>query len=455
MARSCNRKKEHKMPASTQEKSNFRKFTDKFTEVSVKIGNEVHLRSLRDAFATIMPMYILAGFATLINSLILPYLFKGATLAKWQVFGTAVTNGTLNISSILICAMITYFLAKNKGYENPIGCIPVSLVSLASLFALLAINFKTVPVGSKVAVTITNAVLYDSIGTKSMFGGIIVGLLATELFIRFSKVKAFKINLGPMVPPAVGQSFTVLIPSLIIVTVFGIVAAILSAMNTDLITLISTIIQEPLRKLNTSLPGFLLIYSTGNFLFTLGIHQTVINGTLLDPVNLINMNENMAAVAHGQVPTHIINSDFVTVYTQMGGTGLTISLIIAVLLVSHYSPFRKVVNLALVPGVFEINEPIIFGFPIVFNIPMMIPFVLSPVIGGIIGYYATAIGFVKPLSVYLPWTTPPFISGFLASGGDWKVILIQIIIIVITTLFYIPFIKIAEKVAQKSVSINN
>ena len=122
-----------------------------------------------------------------------------------------------------------------------------------------------------------------------------------------SKVKAFKINLGPMVPPAVGKSFTVLIPSLIIVTIFGIVAAILSAFNTDLITLISQLIQEPLRNLNTSLPGFLLIYSTGNFLFTLGIHQTVINGTLLDPVNLINMNENMAAVAHGKVPTHIIN----------------------------------------------------------------------------------------------------------------------------------------------------
>lgn len=440
------------MAASTTKESGFKKFADGFTKVSVKVGNEVHLRSLRDAFATIMPMYILAGFATLINSLILPYLFKGVTLARWQVFGTAVTNGTLNISSILICAMIAYFLARNKGYENPIGCVPVSL---APLFALLAINFKTVPVGSKTAVTITNAVLYDSIGTKSMFGGIIVGLLATELFIKMSKVKAFKINLGPMVPPAVGQSFTVLIPSLIIVTIFGIVAAILAAFHTDLITLISQLIQEPLRNLNTSLPGFLLIYSTGNFLFTLGIHQTVINGTLLDPVNLINMNENMAAVAHGKVPTHIINSDFVTVYTQMGGTGLTISLIIAVLLVSHYSPFRKVVNLALVPGIFEINEPIIFGFPIVFNIPMMIPFVLSPVIGGIIGYYATAIGFVKPLSVYLPWTTPPFISGFLASGGDWKVVLVQVIIIAVTTLFYMPFIKIAESVAKKSAKLSN
>lgn len=347
--------------------------------------------------------------------------------------------------------MISYFLAKNKGYENPIGTIPIAL---SSLFTLLAINVMVTPNGAKSAVEITNAVLYDSIGTKSMFGGIIVGLLATELFIQLSKVKQFKINLGPMVPPAVGKSFSVLIPSMIVVSVFAAIAAILGAVfNTDLITLISTVIQEPLRKLNTSLAGFLLIYSTGNFLFTLGIHQTVINGTLLDPLNLINMNENMAAVAKGQAPTHIINSDFVTVYTQMGGTGLTISLIIAVFLVSKYKPFKQVGRLALVPGIFEINEPIIFGFPIVFNIPMMIPFVLSPVIGGLIGYFATAVGFVQPLSVYLPWTTPPLISGFLASGGDWKVVIVQLIIIVVTTLFYIPFIKIAERVAKKSAEL--
>lgn len=137
----------------------------------------------------------------------------------------------------------------------------------------------------------------------------------------------------------------------------------------------------------------------------------------------------------------------------MGGTGLTISLIIAVFLVSKYKPFKQVGRLALVPGIFEINEPIIFGFPIVFNIPMMIPFVLSPVIGGLIGYFATAVGFVQPLSVYLPWTTPPLISGFLASGGDWKVVIVQLIIIVVTTLFYIPFIKIAERVAKKSAEL--
>lgn len=156
----------------------------------------------------------------------------------------------------------------------------------------------------------------------------------------------------------------------------------------------------------------------------MGIHQTVINGSLLDPLLLVNMNENMAAVSAGKTPLNIINSDFVTCYSQMGGTGLTFALIMAVLLVGHYQPHRDVIKLAAVPGMFEINEPIIFGFPIVFNIPMIIPFVLSPVIGAIIGYVATVIGFVQPLSVYIPWTTPPIISGLLASGGDWKVVVV-------------------------------
>lgn len=126
-----------------------------------------------------------------------------------------------------------------------------------------------------------------------------------------------------------------------------------------------------------------------------------------------------------------------------------IALILAVLISSRYKPYRDVVKLAAVPGVFEINEPIIFGFPIVFNIPMIIPFVFSPVIGSLIGYFATAVGIVEPLSVLVPWTTPPLISGFLASQGDWKVVVIQLVIIIVTTLFYMPFIKIAERVARK------
>src|SRR5699024_699001 len=161
--------------------------------------------------------------------------------------------------------------------------------------------------------------------------GIIIGLVSTEIFIRLASNKKLQINLGDQVPPAVGKSFASLIPTIVRLSIFAIISAILSsAFDTDLITLIAKIIQEPLKRVNTSLPGFLLIYSTGNFLFTIGIHQTVLNGSLLDPVLLVNMNENMAAANAGEEIPNIINSDFVTVYAQMGGTGLTIGLLIAV-----------------------------------------------------------------------------------------------------------------------------
>lgn len=265
---------------STQAHPKLQRFLDKFTDISVKVGNQVHLRSLRDAFATLMPMFILAGIAVFFNNVLFTWLLKGELLAKFQVFGTALTNGTLNVASILIAPLIAFYLAKNKGYQNPISA---AAVALSAVFIMLAIHVSIIPEGAKKAVDVTGAVLYSQVGTTGMFAGIIIGLLATEIYLRLSKVKALKINLGDQVPPAVGQSFSVLLPSLLTLSIFGIIAAILAAFNADLVTLISRLIQEPLRSVNTSLPGFLLIYSTGNFLYTLGIHQTVIMGHCLIP----------------------------------------------------------------------------------------------------------------------------------------------------------------------------
>ena len=425
---------------------NKRSFLDKFTEVSIKIGNQVHLRSLRDAFTTIMPMFILAGLAVLVNNVLFPFAFKDDTLSKLQTFGNVITNGTLNIAGLLIAPMIAYYLAKNKNFNNPISA---TAVATSTLVIMMAMTYTVTPIGSETAVSIDGILTYGNLGTQGMFSGIIIGLLATELYMRISSIKKLQINLGDQVSPAVGRSFSSLLPSLITLSLFAVLSTILIVLfDTDLITLISTLIQEPLRKVNTSLLGFLLIYTTGNFLFTLGIHQTVINGSLLDPLLLVNMNENMAAINEGKEAPHIINSSFITVYSQMGGTGGTMALILAVILFVKYKPYKDVVSLSVAPSIFEINEPIIFGLPIVFNIPMMIPFIFSPVIGALIGYFATAIGFVKPLSVLVPWTTPPIISGFLASSGDWKVAFLQIIILIVTLFCYLPFLKISERVSR-------
>ena len=205
--------------------------------------------------------------------------------------------------------------------------------------------------------------------------------------------------------------------------------------------------------INTSLPGTLFIYSFGNFLFTLGIHQAVVNSVILEPFLLINTNENMLAFAKGQPIPHIINNIFVPTFGMIGGTGSTFSLLIAIFIFSRQKAAKQVARLAISPGLFNINEPVIFGLPIVFNIPLMIPFVLLPAIGIFFAWVCTSLGLISRCVVMIPWTTPPVLSAWLATAGDWRAVVVQLIIIVFGVFFYLPFLKIAERVAQKNSEI--
>ncbi|MDV7718295.1 PTS sugar transporter subunit IIC [Pediococcus ethanolidurans] len=430
-----------------------KKFVDGFTKVSIKIGNQIHLRSLRDAFAMIMPLFILAGIGVLINNVIFTLFFKGTTLANFQTFGNLLVNGTLNIAGLLIAPVVGYCLAKNRGFNNVLGS---AIISLAGLVVMMPVTLQAVPVGKTASVNITGFLSFSNIGVTGMFAGIIIGLVATELFIRLSRVKKFRINLGENVPPAVSDSFMTLIPTIVVLSLLAIIAALLTVLaHTDMIKLITMVIQEPLRRVNTSLPGFLLIYSVGNLLFGFGIHQAVINGTLLDPVLLINTNKNMQAFAAGHDVPYIITSVFRDTFGMFGGTGSTICLLIATIIFSRMKSSRQITGLSFVPGLFNINEPVIYGYPIVFNLPLLIPFVLTPVIALLFAYFCTAVGFMNRTVVMVPWTTPPLINGFLATGGDWRAVVVQLISIVFGIFFYLPFMKISERVMMRQAEEEN
>jgi cellobiose PTS system EIIC component len=421
-------------------------FLDKFTMFAAKLGDQIHLRSLRDAFAVIMPLFILAGLAVLVNNVVFPWFWEGEILTKAQYWGNTITNGTLNIAGLLIAPMIAYSLSRNRNFKSPIAS---ASIAIATLVIMMPSTVSVVPVGAEKAVNVSGVLTFGNLGTTGMFAGIIIGLVATEIFIKLSSIKKFEINLGENIPPAVGKSFGVMIPAILALSLFGIIALILTVgFDTNLISLISTMIQEPLRKINTSLIGTVVIYSIGNFLFSLGIHQTVVNGALLDPLLLANMNENMLAFQNGQEIPHIINSAFVPTFGMIGGTGSTISLLIAIYLFGKSRASKDIAKLATGPGLFNINEPVIFGYPIVFNLPMMIPFVLLPALGIIVAYFATAIGFISKTVVYIPWTTPPLLSAYLATAGDWKAVLVQAVIIIGGAFLYLPFMKISERVSQ-------
>lgn len=426
---------------------------EKFGIVATKLGNQIHLRTLRDAFAAFMPFMMLAGFVTLINSVILePTGFMGeivdtSTLTTLQQIGTSIANGTLSITTLLVVAAVSYHMCASRNYTNHIAAV---LVAISTFVVLTPMQMMFTPENADKAVEVTGVIPISYTGASGMFVGIFVGLAATELFIKLSNNKKLQIQLSGNIPPAVLKSFNVLIPIIITITSFALLSfIIIQLFNMDINKLITTIVTEPLSKITTGLPGFLLITSIANLFFGFGIHQAVISGSLLDPFLIQNMQENMAAYANKEQIPHIINMAFKDTFAVMGGSGNTIALLIAIFIFSRRKDYKDFAKLSVTPAIFNISEPIIFGLPIVFNISLIIPFVLAPIFSLTVAYFATAVGLINHVVVQIPWTTPPVISGFLATAGDWRAAVLQILIIAASVFIYLPFLRIDEHVTTK------
>ncbi|MBL1224025.1 PTS sugar transporter subunit IIC [Enterococcus sp. BWR-S5] len=426
---------------------------EKFGMVATKLGNQIHLRTLRDAFATFMPFMMLAGFVTLINYVILePTGFMGKiiapeTLMTIQEIGISIGNGTLSITTLLVVAAVSYHMCVSRNYSNHIAAV---LVAISTFVVLTPMKTMFTPEGAGEAIEVSGVIPVSHTGASGMFVGIFVGLLATELFIKLSNNEKLQIKLSGNIPPAVLKSFNVLIPIIITVTSFSILSfAVNQLFSMDVNGLITQIVTVPLSKVTTGLPGFLLITSIANLFFGFGIHQAVISGSLLDPFLIQNMQENMAAYANKEEIPHIINMAFKDTFAVMGGSGNTIALLIAIFIFSRRKDYKDFAKLSVAPAIFNISEPIIFGLPIVFNLSLIIPFVLAPIFSLTIAYFATAVGLINHVVVQIPWTTPPIISAFLATGGDWKAAVLQILIIIGCVFIYLPFLRIDEKVTAK------
>lgn len=443
-------------------------FLDKFAEVSAKVGNQVHLRSLRDAFATITPLYILAGIAVLVNNVLFGYIWGDTgfspnpeLLANLQTWGTALTLGTLNVSALILAGLIGYCLATNKRFDNPLACVVVGIsafvvmmpqtiaASLAATSPLLTDEVTTADVTGVLSTTNT--------GTNGLFGAIIIGLLAVTLFIKISGIDKLKVNLGEGVPPAVGNSFNVMIPMLLTLSIFGLAAALLTVFaHTDLLTIISTFIATPLKGIMNAGPwAVIVIYTLANLLFCVGIHQSTISGATVEPILTMLIVDNMATYAAGGTiqPDHYMNMQIINSFALMGGSGCTLMLLLDTFLFSKSKTSKTVAKMAILPGIFNINEPVIYGYPIVFNLPLMIPFVLIPDLFIGITYGLTCAGLISPCIAQAPWTTPPVLSALLSTGFDWRAAVWQVLEIAIGMAIYLPFMKFSERSAVKQAEL--
>ncbi|RJZ11799.1 Lichenan permease IIC component [Listeria monocytogenes] len=424
-----------------------------------KMASMIYFRALRDGFVSTVPFLVLAGVMILVNNIIIAPetgwiagFVSADTLTTWQELGNKIINGTLNCYSLMIGALIANSLAKNHGEENPIFS---SLIAIAVIMIFLPLNNSVIPIGSEKAVEVGGVAVLSNLGTSGIFVAIFAAILSTELFVRISQSNKFKLRLsGGGIPPAVVQSFEAMTAIMLTLLIFGLVSfGIHQLTHMEIHELINKIIQAPLIHLTTSLPGFVILCFFTNILFALGIHPSGIVNPILEPPLLVAMNQNTEAfAAHQEIP-NIIVLPFRDLYGHIGGTGSTIALIIAIFIFSRKRVNKQFAGMSGPLGVFNINEPVIYGFPVVFNPLIMIPFVFGPLLSFVIAYFATWAGLVSKIVVYVPWSMPPLLNAWVASGGDFRNVILQLLLLSMMVVIYIPFLRAYENSMEVEVPV--
>lgn len=417
----------------------------KLMPVATKMGANRYLTAIRDGFIAIMPLTILGSFFYLIDVVIIGpdgltmKLFNNPMTDLLQL-GQAIIPATMSMMALLT----TFTIAKSLAsfYEEDTTIAPT--VAVVCLFVLMPIKFSN---GLKLEYVNT----YYT-GSAALFTGFICAFGAVELIRILGKAEWLKIKMPEGVPPMVGRSFSNLLPVMLTVIAFGLIRVLTNLSGKPLNDLIFSLIQIPFANIVTSPVGIGVIYFFYMLFWGFGIHTAFIFGPLLTPVYLQNITENAKLIAAHQPAVHIMTQSFIDITTQMGGAGNMLALIIAIFIASKRADYREVSKIALVPAIFNISEPMMFGLPVVMNPILIIPMILSTLAGIGIGALATSVGFMGYTYVITTSVIPAGILGFLGTGGSVGAVITTFIILAVSVVIYMPFVMVMNKQVEKEVA---
>lgn len=279
----------------------------------------------------------------------------------------------------------------------------------------------------------------------------IIGFVATMIFCKLM-LKDMTIKLPDSVPPAVSKAFAAIIPATVALYAVGIFYWLFAKVVPDMTFLawLQETIAKPLLGLSQGFGAVILVTLFVQIFWFFGIHGPNVLAPILEGVFGVAQLQNVNLFQQGGV--ELVKSEGYNwvrgsfdAYSWFGGSGGTIILIIAILLFSKRADYRAVANLSLGPGIFNINEPIMFGLPIVLNAIMFIPFIVAPLVSVSIGYFATVLDLVNPVSQQIVWVTPPFLLSFLATGADWRAPIVTLVGMIATFVIWAPFVIAANK----------
>ena len=365
-----------------------------------------YFQALRNGFFAIMPLTIIGSIFMLITDFpVAGYgdFMAGIFGAGWADMISPAYRATFNMMGIIFAGTMSYKLAESYEMDR--------LTSLIlGIVAYVVVLPKTVTTES--GEVVTKVLSFDWLGTQGVITAIIMSILSVEL-TRFCIKKKLVIKMPDSVPSMVSQAFSALIPGIFVVAVALLINGIGLSFADSFPQLIYAVIQAPLQGLIGTPFAIIIVAGLNGLFWWFGIHPTVIN-SMLYPI----------------------------LY------GCTIGLAIAMAIVGHSSRMKAMSKISFVPAFFNINEPLIFGLPVIFNPLLLIPIAVAPIVSVLIAFLSMKIGFMPMFTnIQAPWATPFLFSGFLV--GKWQGAVTQVLAVAASVVIYYPFVKALDRQYQK------
>ena len=394
------------------------------------------LKAIRDSLMLLLPVVFVGAIAILLGSFPYSIFFPDLQLPfarEARELLMLAWNASNGIVSLCLVVLVSHFLAVEARNRQVVEISPpmAAIVGLVNFFIIA--RFTDAASGAWI------------LGPHNVLPAILVAIFSTEILLFFIRFTAPRFGRKTYdLEPSLHLALNAIVPVVLTVTLFVLASKGISLLSLDL----GLAIRDSVASLNafsgSKMPGLLIVSLLNQLLWFVGIHGWNVLESIY-PVLFTGPGDPQ--------PVMDVTMSFLSLYAHIGGAGTTLGLLLAIQIYARHGEARRISRLALLPSLFNINELVIFGLPIIFNPSYLLPFVLAPLAQTIVSYLCVQSGWVLLDVTQVPWTTPPILSGFLNSGS-WHGGALQLFNIALSTLIYAPFVRIAER-RRRSENLNH
>lgn len=410
----------------------------KVVQVMGAIANNRYLTAIRNGMSVIIPVTIIGSM--FIIALNLPIDAWKEMIAPYADKLMIPMNFTMDFMSVYVCIGIASSLCDDYKIDK----VSTSVLSvLAFLIATITPASIDPELAQKAGIEVSGTVLpLGNFGAAGLFTAIIASIFTVEV-VRFCIKRNLVIKMPNGVPTSVINSFAALVPGAIVIAVAWILKV---GLNFDINKALQWVFSPIGYFAGDTVLSVIVPILLITIVWIFGIHGMIIATPILYPFWYENLNANINAAANGSAIPHFMTEQFFQWFVWIGGAGATLSLAFLMAFLGKSDFCKKMGRFTFIPGIFNINEPLIFGVPIVMNPFFALPFILAPLAMGIVTYLAMGVFHLVsyPIAI-VPWTLPAPIGALMATGFDWRAAVLAVVNIIIAGVIYYPFFRAFDK----------